>query len=250
MCRQHVHFVDEVDLESPPRRTVLHVLQQLAGVIHLGARGGVHLDQIDEAAFINFCARGALATGHGRHTLFAIQALGKDAGNGGLADAARTGEQERMMQAIFIQRVDQGTLYMLLTDQLREQARSPSAREDHITHIGCFNQVIKPGPYFNIRGKKEAARTRHTSTPGGTATVAPFRAWRGSRITVARGPTRTARAALYRLWMKRQGTDPAAESFGAWDGPDKHCLCRLRPSALLQRHVTGNGILHADLLQD
>jgi len=37
----------------------------------------------------------------------------------------------------------------------------------------------------------EVARASHAPAPGITATAAPFRAWRGSRLTVAEAPTRT-----------------------------------------------------------
>ena len=36
-----------------------------------------------------------------------------------------------------------------------------------------------------------AVRASHTPAPGVAATVAPFRAWRSSRLAVAREPTRT-----------------------------------------------------------
>ncbi len=39
--------------------------------------------------------------------------------------------------------------------------------------------------------KRAAARTRHTPAPNYTATVAPFRAWRGLQLVVAGGPMRT-----------------------------------------------------------
>ena len=51
---QHVHFVDQVDLEAPTGRCVLHVFQQLAGVFNLGAAGGVDLDQVNKTPLVNF----------------------------------------------------------------------------------------------------------------------------------------------------------------------------------------------------
>ena len=45
------------------------------------------------------------------------------------------------------------------------------------------------------KGRKEqarqVARASHSPAPGVTATVAPFRAWRNLRLTVAGTPTRT-----------------------------------------------------------
>ena len=94
VAREHVHFVDEIDLVAAARGRVLHVVQQLARVIDLGARGGVHLDQIDEAPGIDLAARRAFPAGLGAHALLAVQALREDSRDGRLADAARAGEQE------------------------------------------------------------------------------------------------------------------------------------------------------------
>ena len=63
---QHVYFVDQVHLEAAPGRQILHVLEQFPRVVHLGARGSVHLDQIHEAARIDVDAGGAFAAGTGR----------------------------------------------------------------------------------------------------------------------------------------------------------------------------------------
>jgi hypothetical protein len=63
MRRQHVHFVDQVDLEAPTCRQVLDVLQELARVIDLRARCRIHLDQVDETALVDLAAGSALAAG-------------------------------------------------------------------------------------------------------------------------------------------------------------------------------------------
>ncbi len=60
MAGEHVHFVDQVDLEAPATRCVLHVVEQLTGVLDLGAAGGVDLDQVDKAALVDFTAHRAL----------------------------------------------------------------------------------------------------------------------------------------------------------------------------------------------
>ena len=47
--REHVYFVDQVDLVASTTRRVPHVVQQFARVLDLGAACSVHLDQVDEA---------------------------------------------------------------------------------------------------------------------------------------------------------------------------------------------------------
>ena len=131
---QHVHFVDQVDLVTPAGRRVLHVLQQLAGIFHLGAAGGVDFDQVDEAAFINLAAHRALAAGRGADAGLAIQALGQDTRDGGLAHPAGAGKQVGMVQALAVQGVDQGLEHVGLADHLAEAARAPFACKNLITH--------------------------------------------------------------------------------------------------------------------
>ena len=57
VLRQHVHFVDDVDLEARRHRAVAHALGQLADVVDAGARGGVHLDHVDMAVLGDRAAR-------------------------------------------------------------------------------------------------------------------------------------------------------------------------------------------------
>ena len=44
--RQHVHFVDDIDLVARLHRGVAHPVQQLAHLVHLGARSGVQLQHV------------------------------------------------------------------------------------------------------------------------------------------------------------------------------------------------------------
>ena len=54
--RQHVHFVDDVDLVAPDRRRVLRVVEHLAHVVDAGVRRRVELEQIDEAPGVDLGA--------------------------------------------------------------------------------------------------------------------------------------------------------------------------------------------------
>ena len=51
--RQHVHFVDQVDLVAADRRRVARVVEDLAHVVDAGVRRGVELEQVDEAAGVD-----------------------------------------------------------------------------------------------------------------------------------------------------------------------------------------------------
>ena len=124
---EHVHFVDEVDLEAPAGGCVLHVIQQLAGVLDLGPTGRIDLDQVDETSLVDFPTGRTHTAGLRADTRFAVQTFGQNPRNGGLADPAGAGEQISVVQAIVIQRIDQCLQHVGLTDHFTEQARTPFA---------------------------------------------------------------------------------------------------------------------------
>ncbi|CDF96207.1 hypothetical protein BN844_1507 [Pseudomonas sp. SHC52] len=134
MAGKHVHFVDQVDLEAPTARGVLHVVEQLAGVLDLGSAGGVDLDQVDETSFVDFPADRTLATRRRSDTGFTIQALGDDPCNGSLAHAAGAGEQVGVVQPLTVQGIDQSLEHMGLADHFAERARTPFTCKNLITH--------------------------------------------------------------------------------------------------------------------
>ena len=97
MRREHVHLIDQVHLVAAPGRCVLHVVEQLAGVFHLGTAGRIHFDQVHEAAVGNLLTGRAYAARTCTDTLLAVQAAGENTGNGGFPHPARSGEQVGMV---------------------------------------------------------------------------------------------------------------------------------------------------------
>ena len=124
---EHVHFVDQVDLEAPARRRVLHILKQLAGVLDLCATRRIHLDQVDKPALIDLQTGRALTAGFRADAPFAVKTFGQNPGDGGLADPAGTGKQIGVVQPVVIKRIDHGLQHMGLADHLAEQAGPPLA---------------------------------------------------------------------------------------------------------------------------
>ena len=134
VARQHVHLIDEVDLEAAAGRAVLHVVEQLAGIFHLGAGGRIDLQQIDEVALIDLAAGVAYAARVAADPLLAVEALGQDAGYGGLADPAGAAQQVGMMQPSLIQGIGQGGQHMLLANHLFKRMGAPFTRQNLIAH--------------------------------------------------------------------------------------------------------------------
>ena len=132
--RQHVDFVDQVNLVAPDRRRIARGVENLAHVVDAGRRCGIELDQVDEAAFIDRNAGTTNAAGRRGDAGLAIERLGEDPRDGRLADAARSGEQVRVMQAHLRQRVGQRPDDVRLARELREISRAPFAGKDLIRH--------------------------------------------------------------------------------------------------------------------
>ena len=51
LLREHVHFIDDVDLGARRNRAIARVLDDLAHVVDAGVGGRVHLDHVDMARF-------------------------------------------------------------------------------------------------------------------------------------------------------------------------------------------------------
>ncbi len=141
MLGQHVHFVDHVDLVARIAGRIGCALQQRHHVVDAAVAGRVHLDVVDEAAGVDRQAGFAHIARRRRHIAAAIgsgavQRLGEDARQRGLADTARSGEQIRVMKLLARQRMAERAHHVVLTDQRGEIARAPLAREDLIRHGG------------------------------------------------------------------------------------------------------------------
>ena len=144
--REHVHLVDQVHLVTPPGRRKLHVVHEVARLLHLGPRRRVHLDEVDEAALVDLLAGPALAARRGGRAMVAVEALRQHPGQGGLADATGPGEQECVVHSAPVERVAQGTHDMLLPHQLVEVSWAPLTRQDLVAHVVVrLVAMITPG---------------------------------------------------------------------------------------------------------
>ena len=238
---QHVHLVDEVHLVAPARRQVLRVLDYLAHVVDAGVAGGVDLEQVDEAARIHRLAHRADAAGFGPDATFAIQALGEDARDRGLAHAAGSGEEEGVMHPSRIQRIGQGTDDMLLAHQFGKTPGAPFAREDEIRHGAIVplrasaTAPAKKRPVEIVAGSTLARRRAKGWQPRqpdlGTRIsryrcflpdLAGFSTWRregtdGATIeTGAHGNVQPPRTSPQRILAERAGFEPAKRGLAAY----------------------------------
>src|SRR3546814_16496138 len=99
-------------------------------VVDAGVGGRVDLQQVDVAAGVDRQAGLALPARVGAGAALAVQALGEDPRNGGLADPAGAGEQVGVVHAARIECVGQRADHVLLPDQFGEKLGAPLARSE------------------------------------------------------------------------------------------------------------------------
>ena len=121
--RQHVDFVDDVNLVACRHGRITHRLNNLTDVINAGVACGIHFDDIDMAAFGNGHTRLARATGINRWSALpihtnAVQRLGNQSRRRGFTDTANASHQKRMRQTIALDRIAKRLHHRILADKL------------------------------------------------------------------------------------------------------------------------------------
>src|SRR5436305_15170027 len=92
LAREHVDFVDDVDLESGAARPDVDVLAQLANFVDPAIAGAVDFQDIDIVAGADARADVTLVARRWRRPGQAVQRLRQNAGGRRLADATGAGE--------------------------------------------------------------------------------------------------------------------------------------------------------------
>ena len=78
MARQHVDFVDHVDLETAHARRIHRLLEELGHFVDPSVRGGIKLEIVYKTALINRRACTANAARGRSDSRFAIQCFGQN----------------------------------------------------------------------------------------------------------------------------------------------------------------------------
>ncbi len=145
-------------------RGELDGLAQLANLVHAVVAGPVDLEHVQRPALANFLTAGVLVVELDPGPVGAIQALGKDAGDGGFPGAAGADEQVGMGDPLLPDRIDQRLGDMVLADHIGEPLWAVLARYYLIRHCGDVKSGI----------------ARVTTADAEQTTVAAFLPWRGS----------------------------------------------------------------------
>ncbi len=143
---EHVHLVDHIDLEARIARRIDRLFQQLGHLVHATVGCRIHLDVVDETAGVDRAASLALSAWLGGDPALpvrpgAIERLGQDARQRGLADPARAREQISVVQPLRAQGMGQRTDHVLLANQRFEVPGTVFAGEDLIGHATILPQM-------------------------------------------------------------------------------------------------------------
>ena len=126
-----MNFIDDEDLVPVARgRDRYRIDDHVAHILDAGIRSRVDLKHIHRIRFRDLNARWTLVTGSCGQTGRAVERLCQYARSGGLADAARTGEQVGVMNAIVLERVPERAADRILPDHLLEGLGPELARDD------------------------------------------------------------------------------------------------------------------------
>ena len=140
--REHVDFVDDVDLVARARRRIAHAVVDLAHVVDTGMGGGVHFQHVHVPAFHD----GPAMHAQNRHVdgrpfhrsvrQFVIQGAGQNPRRGGLADPAHPGQDPGLRNSSGFERIRNGADHGLLADQIVKAGRAVFARQHPIGFAG------------------------------------------------------------------------------------------------------------------
>ena len=162
--RDHVGLVDDVDLVATADGGEERAFPQVTRLVDVAVRGGVDLDDVDAAgpAAGEVATALALAAGVGHRRLFAVQRAGQDAGAGGLAAAARPGEEVGVVDAVAGECVPQRLGDVVLADDLGKRLGPVPAVEGE----GCIHAC-------SLTTKRTTAVDEWSATLGGELNVDP-----------------------------------------------------------------------------
>ncbi len=151
-----MHFVDHVDLEAAHHRLVDGLIEQLRDLFDAAVGGGIELHIVDKSAGVDIAAGLAHAAGVGGDAALpigpgAIETLGQDARDRGLAHAARAGEQVGVVQAALRERIRQGLNHVLLAHQLFKTVGAVLAGEDLVAHPVILSSLTSAAANAGLR---------------------------------------------------------------------------------------------------
>ncbi|MNI28405.1 hypothetical protein D3C73_821810 [compost metagenome] len=136
--REHVHFVDNIDLVARRNRAIAHLLDDLSDIVDTGMGRGIHLDHVDMPAFHDRLAMFAGFAQVDCRTIdfgrLVVEPPSKNTCGRRLADTADTGQHVGLCDTAGLERIGQRADHRFLADhQVGEILRPVLAGENPIS---------------------------------------------------------------------------------------------------------------------
>ena len=152
-----MNFIDDVNLKSALSRLIADIFDDLANLIDAAIGRTVDFENVDRIALGNLLTLSADAARSRGWTIIAIQRLGENARECGLARAARAGEEVGVVQALRLEGVHEGRHHVLLADDLLEGPGTPLSGQDLVRHEEIIARILGEPDPRHLKGSTVAA---------------------------------------------------------------------------------------------
>ena len=175
-CREHVNLVDDVDFVLTRGWRKLGRIAQLTDLVHAVVRSTVDLQYVQGAPLGDFLHPRVGLVKLNAGSTGAIERLGKDARQGGLACATRTTEEIAMCDPPKTNGIGQGGGHMFLPHHVCKTLGTVFSGDDLVTHGLKTIEVRSP----SIGKQTAQSTTRIPSHPGGRGMMTIYRTCGGT----------------------------------------------------------------------
>ena len=162
LSREHVYFVDNINLALALRSRISHLFAQLPDFINPAIRSSVNLQYIHAVALANGNTRCTFPTRFSRWPLLAIECHGKQSRRRGLTRSSRPGEQIRLRHAPQPDGVLQCGGHMALCNHCLKCLWPPLSGHYRVRHKNSKGAFPTPAPNL----KKRSCTALRTAIPG------------------------------------------------------------------------------------
>src|SRR3990172_665060 len=134
LVREHVDFVDDVDLVFAAHGGVPDGFAQFTNMLYASVRGAVYLDNVHGGAGRGLAAGVTHAAGSRCGAVLAVERFCQDTGSGRLSHAPGAGEQERVRKPVGGDRVLERARDVFLADHVLKNLGPPFSCQNLVAH--------------------------------------------------------------------------------------------------------------------
>ena len=179
VARDLVGLVEDVHLPPQVAGRIRESLAQLADLVDAAVRGGVDLEDVERRPFADGDAGVACVARVAVLQVRAVDGLGEDPRERGLAGAARPDEQDRVRDPVGADRVAQRLDDRFLADDLAERLGAPASVQ---RLVRCRGRAVTTSSRRRAGGSENAVHppsiVRRPGPPYRAARIRPFRGTR------------------------------------------------------------------------